>query len=529
MKNRYKIITAALACAALLSGCKLVETSYEKVYDDLYPSNYTEADELMLGSMYYGFTPWYVFNSTQGWMMRSSLVSDEYEANHAATYIGFDMTGQNNPELGIGGYPITDEWTESNLPLYMYMNYISKARLTKERIKNVQMTDAQRNLLNAQLDCGIGWLAFIEYDMYGPISLPGIEILQSPARDEIVPRATEEEMRKFIEDHLWAAVDDNKGLPYSWGGSDYGRFTRGLGYMALFDYYMKIGKWDKAEECGRELLDPKYGYGLVDDYNSLFTLAGEKNKEVIFSVVCDYEIGQTFPSSVLPSDFPTPGVNMDKWNVYKMTWAFYDTFEADDERALNIVTEYSGKDSAGEIVVHNRTNDRQYDRYSPKGTLYLGPLPIKYDYTQSVGMMSPIDMPVYRFGGALLLLAEAIVRNGNSVTGEAVDFVNQVRDRAGLDPLDIADFPDVDSFLDAVLAERGHELWFEGHRRRDLIRHGKYIDACMQKARNAGLPDARVEKMKQQTVAGKYDYELLPIPTRVIDEGKGIIKQNPGY
>ena len=69
------------------------------------------------------------------------------------------------------------------------------------------------------------------------------------------------------------------------------------------------------------------------------------------------------------------------------------------------------------------------------------------------------------------------------------------------------------SFLQKVLDERGHELWFEGVRRSDLIRHGQFI----QNARDRGCTTT------------KDEFVLFPLPQAVINEGKGKIVQNPGY
>ena len=61
--------------------------------------------------------------------------------------------------------------------------------------------------------------------------------------------------------------------------------TKGFGNTLLLKFTMMTKQWDEAEKIGRELTKPEYGYKLVDDYNSLFSLSGEKNSEVIFSCV----------------------------------------------------------------------------------------------------------------------------------------------------------------------------------------------------------------------------------------------------
>ena len=143
-----------------------------------------------------------------------------------------------------------------------------------------------------------------------------------------------------------------------------------------------------------------------------------------------------------------------------------------------------------------------------------------------VGEKCEIDMPIYRYADVLTLLSEAIVRNGNRVTQEAVDLLNQVRVKhGGLRAYKLSDFLSVEDFLDKLLEERGHEFYFEGVRRQDLIRHGKFIEKALEKARFAGQPTGKIETM----IDGKYKYEKFPLPTHIITEGQGLIIQNPGY
>lgn len=54
--------------------------------------------------------------------------------------------------------------------------------------------------------------------------------------------------------------------------------------------------------------------------------------------------------------------------------------------------------------------------------------------------------------------------------------------------------------------ERGHELWFEGVRRSDLIRYGRYIEY--------------VRKYKNSPTVQDY-MTLMPLPQSVINESKG--------
>jgi starch-binding outer membrane protein, SusD/RagB family len=81
------------------------------------------------------------------------------------------------------------------------------------------------------------------------------------------------------------------------------------------------------------------------------------------------------------------------------------------------------------------------------------------------------DFPLFRLTDFYLMKAEAQIRLGNS--GD--QWINPIRTRAGVAAWSGAT-------LDSLLAERGRELYCEGHRRQDLIRFGKWEQAWWEKA-----------------------------------------------
>lgn len=119
---------------------------------------------------------------------------------------------------------------------------------------------------------------------------------------------------------------------------------------------------------------------------------------------------------------------------------------------------------------------------------------------------SPNDFPVLRISDIYLVRAEAKLRNGDAAGALLdVNFIRSNRSAAGkvLPPL-------ASVTLDNILNERGFELYWEGHRRQDLVRFGKFTQAWQE---------------KPATDAAKV---LYPIPTSALDVNKNLT-QNSGY
>src|SRR5690606_7247099 len=80
------------------------------------------------------------------------------------------------------------------------------------------------------------------------------------------------------------------------------------------------------------------------------------------------------------------------------------------------------------------------------------------------------DFPLFRLADAYLMYAEAVVRGAsNGDMDTALDYVNQLRTRADASTLGALS-------LTELLDERARELFWEGHRRTDLIRFGQFSD-----------------------------------------------------
>lgn len=502
MKNlKHYIIKGILLVSAMgMSSCNLESEIYDSINAGTFPKEEVDAEALVTASAYgafrndgyYGF-----FNIARGGLLVSDLMSDYGECTwrgwQPVLYLRF--TNSNN-----------DNGVTNNL--WRYTDFFGSMTKNIDRIEKMNIDKAKKEQLLAELHCGRGWLAFCYYDLFGPIPIADIETLKKPLEERILPRLSEEEMRKFIETELTEAA---KVLPYRQPEAEYGKFTKGLANMVLLKFYMQTKQWAKAEAMGRELMKPEYGYRLMDNYADIFSLDNEKNAETIWAVNCKRGTQEhKWMPHVLPNDYVTVPSHVVKWNGFKISWDFLHTFEKGDQRLETIIYEYTGKEG----VVHNETEDKAKEE-----KLKYGAVPLKYQIDpNTTGENSEIDWIIYRYADALTLLSEAIVRNGNAVTPEAVDLLNQVRTRSGLPAYQMSSFSSARDFLDKLLLERAHELYYEGCRRQDLIRDGSYAQAIRKKCQYAG-----------ETTLVNDNYNRLPLPQKVIDEGKGKIIQNPGY
>lgn len=141
-----------------------------------------------------------------------------------------------------------------------------------------------------------------------------------------------------------------------------------------------------------------------------------------------------------------------------------------------------------------RVSKYQFSRTSPNGNNF-----------------SSVDLVLMRLAEIYLMRAEAKLRNGDSA-GALAD-VNALRASRTARPEQTP--PALSAIdLDIMFRERGFELYWEGFRRGDQIRFGKYEDSWTEKT------------------SKDVNKRLFPIPQSAIDGAsnvKGFLEQNAGY
>ena len=312
----------------------------------------------------------------------------------------------------------------------------------------------------------------------------------------------------------------------------YGRVSREAARALLAKYYLNskvytgVDRWKECAEQCQEIL--KTINTLVPEYKYLFCASNDKyvgNNEILWAVPQEAGVAETWAGTtyltagcfietadpavlaslgcgklVMQDGEPTlegPSV----WSGVRIRPELSNAFESGDKRRLI----YEGEFNPG---VENL-----YD-YGVDSDGYMS---VKFTYTTEDDYLnesnSPLanqvcnaDYPLFRLADVYLMLAECQLRG---VECNGLSYLNQVRDRAGLGP--IATLSE-----GAVLHERQCELWFEGWRRSDLIRFGRYTGGTYNWSWKGGTYAGASILPERALFAIPYQYEAT-------------VGQNPGY
>jgi hypothetical protein len=486
----YASLAAGVALSALaVAGCSdLLEP---KVYDDLTPETFfsSEADfRTAVVALYNAFgTDWGTTDQGAGtWY--TSLYNADPKSYWARSEITTDelFTGWSPTFTNYTWGPATFSGAQASD--YSKIRYVARATDVIDKITNAQanVPPAVKELYIAEAKALRGWLMFVLYDFFGPVNAK-----LDPATlgsTEITARPSAAEYIAAMERDLTEAIP---ALPsgYNADAANWGRVGAGTARMVLLRLYMQEKNWAGAEAVAREVT--QMGYSLMPNYADVCNTP--RNNELIYAVPSDASSPNWYFQEIFPSDFRSAGdiVRGPGWYGYWMPWPFYDRYDPADERLTTIIASYT------------TTQGGSKDRNSGMP----GAIPVKCTTNLGTSSGSDADWPVFRYAETLLSLAEAI--NEQRGPGEAYAYVNEVRERSGLGPWSGLT---QEALRDSLLVERGRELYSEGVRRQDLIRHGQLISRAQARGAQAEAHEV-----------------MFPIPLYVIQQSDGVVEQNPGY
>jgi starch-binding outer membrane protein, SusD/RagB family len=332
------------------------------------------------------------------------------------------------------------------------------------------------------------------------------------------------ELFTYIESELKAIENDLAAVKTI----EYGRVDQGACWALLARLYLNaqtyIGsaKYTDAITYAKKVIAG--GYSLHTNYRELFMADNNKRtNEMIFAIGCDGLRTQSFGNTTFfvhcaaGDDHAEFGVG-GGWYGYRGTKGLADLFPdltgATDRRAMFTTSKYGT--SAAQIAISdvgsfdNGLHINKYRNIRSDG----GPV------ADTRGDFSDVDFPVFRLSEAYLIYAEAVLRGGTGGDiATALGYVNLIRARAGATPFTASDITATPAGLKNILDERGRELYWEGHRRTDLIRYGLLTTGTYLWPWKGGVASGT-------GVDGKYN--IFPIPAANLTANPNLT-QNTGF
>lgn len=436
-------------------------------------------------------------------------------------------------------------WNANDMYLYNVWKYLFKVIVLSNQ--SLSVIDSHKQLLTAEqaenykaeVRAVRALFYYYAMDMFGRIPI----VTAYDVKPNQVVQSERSEVFKFIVEELQDVAPQLADKHANKEGDYYGRITRPVVNFLLAKLALNAEIYADDDWTDEDKLDGKdifftvngnklnawqtcvwycdqltqEGYELETDYASNFSVHNENSKENIFTIPLDknlylneyhylfrsrhYKHGGAYGGSsengtcATVSTVKAYGYGTDHVDNRFKTNFYADTVFVDGKKIyldngkplvyMPLELKLNLSDSP-----YKQTAGARVGKYEVDRTAYAD------------GKQVDNDIVLFRYGDALLMKAEAKVRNGEDGSIE----LNAIRDRVGM--------PHVEPTLNNILKERLLELVWEGWRRQDLIRFGKYTKAY----------DQRIPIENENTGFTT----VFPIPQKCLDLNKNL-KQNKGY
>ena len=427
-------------------------------------------------------------------------------------------------------------WTPANTFNNAYYNRLGQ----QIAFANSFIDNAQALASDPEVAYYIAEARFIRaYAYYNVIDAFGKAPLVTSSKADLKPaQNTRAELFNFVESEL----KDLEGKLKAARANEYGRVDVVAAQALLARLYLNakvyIGQ-DKYTDCityAKKVIASSYSLNTTDAnnngtaYDELFLADNNSNgaqNEFIFLASFDGLNTKTYGGTAFIIHGATGG-NMnasslginDGWSGLTAPKEFVNKFEVSARNGNNEPTAW--KDKRAMFYTDGQT----YENTDLKDFTKSGYAITKFKNITSTGATGKdpekkfpdTDLPLIRLAEVYLTYAEAVLRGGTGGDrATALGYINQLRSRAyGNASGNIADS---NLTLDFILDERARELYWEGLRRTDLIRYGKFTGGSYLWSFKGGAASGVVVP----------DYRnLYPIPqdARTANEN---LTQNTGY
>lgn len=519
--NFKKISYAAAGCLALAIGATSCVSDL-----DVEPKNPSNVTSLTSGEQYYQtFVQLYSGLVIAGVNDNSDISVDDggagvysrqlwnlQELCSDEAFIGKNWNDAGLDELDYSTWSADNHWLYEAMSRFTYqINTCNEFLRTADKATQVANPLSAETVAGMKAEARV--LRALSYyhmmDLFGR----GPWVTEANKVGETPVTMTREEMFPLVVQDLLDAIPGVKPAAQQ----TYGRVSREAAYMLLAKLYLNAEvytgtpMWNECAKACQEIT--KTINTLAPTYKYLFCGSNDKyvgNGEILWALPQDNSNLQTYGgttylgigawNSSIPEElFHKLGSTAAGWGGPRIRPELADAFGASDTRRL----------------IYDGTFTNDLNDIGDWGLTGSGLMCIKfvytseddYDNTQNVlyNTFSNADFPLFRLADTFLMLAECQL-HGVQCNGKS--YFDQVRARAGQPAIELTEYN--------LLQERMRELYWEGHRRSDLIRFGKYTGNSYIWSWKGGV--------KSGQAIDSYR-ALYAIPTNFT----ATLGQNPGY
>lgn len=342
------------------------------------------------------------------------------------------------------------------------------------------------------------------------------------------PQTPRTEIYNYVVSELEDLASDDSKMPAA--QSNYPRADKGsvLGLLARVylnaEVYTGEAKWAEAKAACEKIYG--LGYALAPTHAELFRGDNGENpdarKEMLFAAAYDAESTQSYGGttyltlSTLSGDdgaVAIIGIN-GGWAGNRVpdhfVQKYFEPVSADfasgnynitDKRAYFYI---KGRTQSMEGQLNTFLNGWSCIKFN---NVPHDSTAVQYAATAATKNFSDIDWPLIRLGEIHLIYAEACMHAGGNASAQ----LKALADRAGVAAPTTVD----EEFL---MAERARELMWEGHRRTDLIRYGKWIKGYNWTYKGGDFAGRDLPA----------HFNIFPVPSTELATNLEL-EQNPGY
>jgi hypothetical protein len=429
------------------------------------------------------------------------------------------MTGKSNSDLGQTNFTLfqnlsynatsfyVDTWWQN---LYRGVGACNQAIAQIPGITAPGLTDEMKTNLLAEAHTLRALYYFFLVRMYGdvpnitevPGSVAGLNLPRSPAKniyDSII-----------LPDLLLA---EQSTLPWQ---DNTGLVSMGAVKSILADVYLTYagaaingGDAAYAESAKRSLeVITNGGYTLFPEYTDMIDPANKNKGEFIFQVQYAASVPSTNPLTALTiPNYSGISKYSDEYGSVYPTPEFIASFPAGDKRVKErqfFYSSYPSAKSPGTVVT------------------FKGPYIYKWFDVDAVTntVKSDLNYTLYRLADVMLMYAEASNRAEGGPNSKAIQYVNEIRERADLDPVGTMS---QDAFEKEVWLQRYFELCFENKMWFDMLRTRKVHNDV------TGNWDDFVGHTTVFNATFTEKQLLFPVPKQEIDVNPNLLPNNTGF